>query len=340
VRAWQHAWHLERPRWSYKHGIPLFLTQLATTLHSKLVEPDSIASTASRHGGELLKMGFTVAQVVHDYGDVCQTITQLAIERGTDISTREFQALNLALDEAIAEAVTEFGRQREVAIASAGTRRATEDLAVLAHELRNLLATSILAYDMLKTGSLGITGNTGSLLGRNLLALRNLVDRSLASVRLDAGIGNTERIRLQELIEEAEISALMEAKARGHRLKTELDNGRAVVVSDRQILASIVANLVQNALKYTRPNTEVILRTITTADRVRIEVEDECGGLPPGSADHLFEAYKQASADHSGLGLGLAICQRGAAAIGAAMTVRDMPGKGCVFCVELARAKV
>ena len=83
----------------------------------------------------------------------------------------------------------------------------------------------------------------------------------------------------------------------------------------------------------------MILRTVTTADRVRIEVEDECGGLPPGTGHRLFEPYKQATADHSGLGLGLTICQRGAAAIGAVMAVRDLPGKGCVFSVELARTK-
>ncbi len=290
-----------------EHGIPLFLEQLARTLQSKLDGGSNNAGStaATKHGGELMQMGFTVAQVVHDYGDACQTITALATERAIPISTPEFQALNLCLDEAIADAVTEFGRQREAAISAINV----EDLGVFAHELRNLLATSILAYDMLKTGGIGIVGSTGSMLGRSLISLRNLVDRSLATVRLEAGIERSDRIDIRQLIEEAEVSALLEAKSRGHRLRTEIDDPRAVVDADGQILASIIANLVQNALKYTRPKSEVILRTVTTADRVRIEVEDECGGLPPGKSEQLFEPYRQASPDHSGLGLGLSICQ-------------------------------
>jgi len=321
-----------------EHGIPLFVSQLATTLRAKLVGPPTLAATAAKHGGELLRMGFTVAQVVHDYGDVCQTITQLAMESGTEISARDFQALNLALDEAIAQAVTEFGGLRELAVRDAGAQRATEDLAVLAHELRNLLGAAMLAYDALRSGGVPIGGSTGALLGRNLIALRDLVDRSLATVRLDAGIENTDHIRVCEVVEEAEVSAVLEAKSNGHRLKTDLDDATGIVNADRQILASIIANLIQNAYKYTRSNSEIILRTVTTADRVRFEVEDECGGLPTGSVDRLFEPYTQASADHSGLGLGLTICMRGAAAIGAVMAVRDMPGKGCVFSVELPRA--
>jgi signal transduction histidine kinase len=95
---------------------------------------------------------------------------------------------------------------------------------------------------------------------------------------------------------------------------------------------------VQNAYKYTRPHSHVTLRTVTTADHVRIQVEDECGGLPPGKVETLFLPFEQGSADHSGLGLGLAICVRGVKAIGGALRVQDLPTKGCVFEVELPRA--
>jgi signal transduction histidine kinase len=113
-----------------------------------------------------------------------------------------------------------------------------------------------------------------------------------------------------------------------------------VVHADRQILASIVTNLLQNAFKYTRPHTHVTLRTSTAGNRLLIEVEDECGGLPAGAAETLFEPYVQKSADHTGLGLGLSICRRGTEAIGGTIQVRDLPGKGCVFTVELPLAVV
>ena len=64
------------------HGIPLFLTQLGEVLNRGAHGPDMVAS-ASQHGGDLLQQGFTIAQVVHDYGDICQAITELAVERAS-----------------------------------------------------------------------------------------------------------------------------------------------------------------------------------------------------------------------------------------------------------------
>ena len=110
------------------------------------------------------------------------------------------------------------------------------------------------------------------------------------------------------------------------------------VQGDRQILRSIVSNMLQNALKFTRAGGEVTLRTRVERDRVLIEVEDECGGLPEGTAERLFRPFEQGSRDRSGVGLGLAICRRGAESLGAKISVRDLPGKGCVFAFDLARS--
>jgi signal transduction histidine kinase len=71
---------------------------------------------------------------------------------------------------------------------------------------------------------------------------------------------------------------------------------------------------------------------------LQFEIEDQCGGLPPGKAETLFNPFEQRSADRSGLGLGLAICMRGTLAVGGTLRVRDLPGRGCVFMVELPLA--
>jgi signal transduction histidine kinase len=323
------------------HGIPLFLEQLADLLRSRQAGAGDVQTTAATHGAALLRSGFTIAQVVHDYGDVCQTITELAIERGDPISTEEFQALNLCLDSAIAAAVTEFGRLRERVVEAERGERATKDLGFLAHELRNSLATATLAFDALRSGNVGIRGSIGAVLERTLATLRGLVDGSLAAVRLDAGIQSRDRVSLSDFLQEVEISATMEAKGRGHQLTVDtgdIDAQRAMVEVDRQIFASILGNVIGNALKYTRPRSHVVLRALATTDRVRLEVEDQCGGLPPGKAELLFRPFTQAGDDHSGLGLGLAICRRGIAALGGTIDVRNMPGEGCVFIVELPRA--
>jgi signal transduction histidine kinase len=176
-------------------------------------------------------------------------------------------------------------------------------------------------------------------LGRSLLRLRDFVDRSLASVRLEAGMQNRERIAVAELIEEVEVSAAMHARTHGIRLTVAPPYGDVAVEADRQILASVVVNLLQNAFKFTRPDGHVSLRSFADGDRVLIEVEDECGGLPPGDPRTLFHSFEQRSGDRTGLGLGLAMSHRGVKASGGALHVHDLPGTGCVFTVDLPRAR-
>ena len=81
-----------------------------------------------------------------------------------------------------------------------------------------------------------------------------------------------------------------------------------------------------------------MLRAHTREGRVLIEVEDECGGLPPGKAEELFRPFEQRSSDRSGLGLGLAISMQSVEANGGELSVRDLPGKGCVFTISLPLA--
>jgi signal transduction histidine kinase len=109
-------------------------------------------------------------------------------------------------------------------------------------------------------------------------------------------------------------------------------------VADQQILASVVANLVQNAFKFTRPHGHITLTARTAGERVLIEVQDECGGLPPGKAEDLFLPFEQRGADKTGMGLGLSISLKGVRAIGGEIQVRDLPGSGCMFTVDLPRA--
>jgi hypothetical protein len=171
-----------------EHGVPLFLTQLAGTLHSESAgtheSTSAIGASAARHGGELLALGFTVSQVVHDYGDVCQAITELAVELDAPIGTDDFRMLNRCLDDAIAGAVTEYGREQNQTILDGETARGTERLGFLTHELRNLITTAIFAFDVLKTGNVGVAGSTGAVLHRSLMGLQTLISRSIAEVRL------------------------------------------------------------------------------------------------------------------------------------------------------------
>lgn len=317
------------------HGVPLFLDQLAARLRSDVESStQQFGESASRHGGELQHAGLTIGQVVHDYGNVCQAITELAVELKAQITNEDFRTLNMCLDIAIADAVTEYARRSDQAIVGRGV----EQLGFLAHELRNLLNTATLAFDTIHTGSVASGGSTASLVANSLAGMRDLVTRSLAEVRLEAGPPREERIPIASVLEEIEITAAMQAKTRDVRLSIERVEADVAADGDSQILGSIVTNLVQNACKFTRAHGHVTLRTRVTPDRVLIDVADECGGLPPGKAEDLFKPYEQRSTDRSGLGLGLAISLKGARAIGGDIHVRNVPGTGCVFTVDLRKS--
>lgn len=310
-------------------GVPLFLDQLTDALGLALGGKDAIHASGTKHGNELLRRGFTVAQVVQDYGGIVQAITELAGETAALITSEEFQTLHACLDQAIAGAVTEYGRMRE--------HEGTERLGRLAHDLRNHLNSALLAYEMLKMGDVPITSSTGSVLGRSLSGLRNLIDRELAEVRMGAGIYHREPIVVFDLLEDVEVAATMEANVRGLEFSVVSVPKDVIISADRPILEAVIANLLQNAFKFTKPKSHVVLRTRATADRVLIEVEDQCGGLPPGKAEDLFRPFQQRATDRKGLGLGLEICARGVKVNDGLLHVRDEPGHGCVFTVDLPR---
>ncbi len=318
------------------NGVPMFLTQLgeALQLEGRSSKADlQIVESAARHGQDMLNRGFTVAQVVHDYGDVCQAVTELAVEVNASIPTEEFNTLNRCLDNAIAEAVTEYGRHHE----QGNSRKATERLGALAHELGNLVSGAILSFEALKTGQIGIGGSTAKLLERNLQDLRDLIHRSLSEVRLESGSMEKGPVRVREFMEDVEVGAAIDARNRAVRLTITPIDPELMVQADRQLLASAVGNLLQNAFKFSRPQGHVVVNTYGTTERVRIEIEDECGGLPPGKAEELFLPFKQRGNDRTGMGLGLAISRRAVEENGGLLSVRDAPGKGCVFVLDLPR---
>ena len=142
-----------------RHGVPLFLDQLCGQLRDGSSESDEIGDSAKKHGYDLLKQGFTIEQVVHDYGDVCQSITDLAVEVAAPISTDDFRTLNRCLDNAIAGAVTEFTREQ-------GLTRDTRSA-----EVNALLEGAIFAFRIIHDGDVGVGGSTGALVERNLMAI-------------------------------------------------------------------------------------------------------------------------------------------------------------------------
>jgi hypothetical protein len=141
-------------------GVPLFLNQLCAELRHGSSTTDEMRKSAMAHGHDLLRQGFTISQVVHDYGDVCQSITDLAVELAAPISTDDFRTLNRCLDDAIAGAVTEYAHEQDV------TREGQS------HRLLHLTDATITAFEILRAGHVGVGGSTASVVHRSLMAIR------------------------------------------------------------------------------------------------------------------------------------------------------------------------
>lgn len=324
------------PESALHRGIPIFMEQLVETLSrgdkdEGKTDDSEIAKTARDYGQRLFGLGFTVSELVHGYGSVCAVVTELAGEVRLEISTSEFEVFNRVLDVAIAESVT----AHEYARASETAQRESVRIGALAHELRNALSAATMALRLLKEGTVAPRGPTANVLDRNLARMGVLIDRSLAEVRLGTDSEPVpERFRLADALDE--IKAIAQYEANRRKLELVIDVDRALELeTDIQFFMSAVSNLVQNALKYTREGSHVSVRGHRKGDNLVIEVEDECGGLPPGGGEGLLRPFVRGTHQTAGVGLGLSIAARAIKAVGGELRIRDLPGKGCIFLVEL-----
>lgn len=234
---------------------------------------------------------------------------------------------------AIAEAVTEFSKGQRESVAKEEVQR----LGFLAHEMRNSLGNIALAHQMIKKGVVGVAGSTNMVLEESIRQMKDIIDRSLAEVRLRGEpIVNLRRCRVIDMVGAVETIASFEAGNKSIQLHVEVPT-ELLVLADRHLVVSALSNLIQNAIKFTRPEGHVWVRGIGKGDRILIEVEDQCGGLPPGKIEELFEPFIQKGLDKTGIGLGLSVSRAAIAVNSGEISARDIPGQGCVFTINLPR---
>lgn len=318
----------ERPA---KAEITTFLAQVASMVrHGGAAADHALHSTAGLQGANMLRGGHAIADVVQSYGDVCQAVTTLAAEERVRISVEDFCIFNRCLDDAIGHAISEYNR-------IANERRATGEIQRLgfaAHELRDQLQTAQLSLRALQASGAPIDGTSGQLLERALNNLTTLVDRMLSEVRLGAGMARREPIELAPFLEEVAMTAALDAESRG--LTFTLDSEiTGAVDGDREQLMSAVMNLVHNALKFTKPGGDVRVTARMTPTRLFIAVQDQCGGLPDPAPQVTNIFTDRRGADRAGLGLGLSIAKKIIRSHGGDIAMRNVPGCGCVFTIDM-----
>ena len=225
-------------------------------------------------------------------------------------------------------------------------RRKDEFLAMLAHELRNPLAPISAAADLLAltADDPAVARQTGEIIARQVGHMTGLVDDLLDVSRVTRGL-----VTLQ--LQPAEFSAVVadaleraraQFQAKHHHLALHLPQDAALVSGDRTRLVQVIANLLNNAAKFTPDGGHIDIRVEARRDTVECSVSDDGPGIAPALLPHVFDLFTQAerSSDRAqgGLGLGLALVRRLVELHGGDVSAQSAgPGLGSRFTVRLPR---
>jgi signal transduction histidine kinase len=205
--------------------------------------------------------------------------------------------------------------------------------------MRNLLNTAILAASAMKRGSVGLGGATAAALDRSLIAMRSLIDSTLAEVRLDASpVDAAELIEIGPFIADVQLAAVLEASTTQCEL-TVMVRPDIFVRGDRHLLASAVANLLHAAVTSTKRGGEVFLTARAMGGRVIIDVEDACTGLEPEVVEKTLAQFEQRTGVGSSLGSALDSARKAVEANSGTLAARAVPGKGCLYIIDLPEAR-
>lgn len=305
-----------------------FLGELAAALRSSHA-PLARSASATDHGAQRFNLGWDVGTVVREYALLRDLLFDLAEESGCVVTALEMRVLATFLIHAIADAATTYAAVRDEQL----REQTRKHVAFLAHELRNPLGSARLALQLVRERGDLAPSRIADNIERGLNRASELLDDALVSIRLhEVGVSQYETFEVGELLRELVDETTAEAEAKA---QTIVVAGSASMRGDRRALGSAISNLLRNAVKFTRPRGVIHLRAKPSKGAVIIEVEDSCGGLPDGAVQKLFDPYVQLGADRSGFGLGLAIADQAAQAHGGALRVHDLPGRGCVFVLDV-----
>jgi signal transduction histidine kinase len=324
------------PAWEIIDTLPPFLDEMIQTLRD-LGTGDDASSRRGRdialtHGTERFHNGFSLGAVIREYGALRECLLDFIWDSGLTPTTAELRSVLLTLNTGIANAAEQFTRERDQLI----ERQSEQHFGFIAHELRNPLASALLSVQMLQRRA-GAEGDpTLQRLMRNLSTLRHRIDNSLMSVRVRE-LGRTQTVEADDVVLRQVAETVRDEladDARERQVAIELE-GNARTRADPRLIHSAIANLVGNAVKYTRAGSVIRVRLREMPERVTVEVDDECGGLPEGKAEELFVPFVQRGDNRTGFGLGLAITKDAIEAHQGTVQVVNRPGTGCTFMVTL-----
>jgi len=309
-----------------------YLTELAARIRAEWEgqsRPETALSVAMSHGEHRFIHGYDLPALVREYAALGDLIGDEVMAQVGEVTFREWQIMHRLLGHSIADAAGRYGTLRDVEL----QRRSAEHIAFLAHEVRNPLSSATMAVSLMRARGDVKPSRAFDALERAVAKAAQLTNDALLTVRLrEAGALDRTSIDMRQLLEEIASDSEMDAAAKDLELRVD---GEGSVTADRKALRSAISNLVRNAVKFSHAKGVVTAHARRADGRIVIEIADSCGGLPEGSERKLFDPYVQVGKDRSGFGLGLAIAKQVADAHGGQLRVHNLPGKGCVFVLDL-----
>ncbi|MBL8744684.1 MAG: HAMP domain-containing histidine kinase, partial [Myxococcales bacterium] len=278
------------------------------------------AGIAAEHGRQRWYVGYDLKTIVLEYGVLRRAILAEVEATGGVVGAREFEDVVAFLTIGIAGAVAEFGKKNTEALeaALATAKRATdarEDvLAIVSHDLRSPLqvirgSSELIEEDAGENRLADVAVSVGRI-RRACVKMESLIGSILALARLKSGEVMLELAPhpARSLLAEAIEQALPLAEAKGVRLLVErVDEGP--VECDAERLLQVLANLVSNAIKFTKPGGTVNVSARAEPEAWFFSVEDVGQGIAPSKVDQIFDRFWHGGEKNSGTGLGLSIAK-------------------------------
>lgn len=321
-----------------RDAMPDYLARLALALRS--TDPLSRSGSAvwqdvaREHALTRVRLGFDIDQLVREFIVLRQVLSEVAGEHARSLNAPQAARIADLVEAAIAVAVRSYAEARDYS----ARRKQAEHVAFVTHELRNPLSAVKLAAIRVRRDAPPTSERALQILDRNVGRLEDLINSVLQAERLQAGQlrPHIVDVTLGDLLARPVATARMAAAAKGLTLHVRYDAG-LLVRADRELAATAISNVLDNAVRFTSVG-EVRATAEPSADRVTLDVWDNCAGLSEEELRVIFEPFERTHSNRPGVGLGLAIARRVLDAQGGAIGAESTADRGCHFWITLPRA--
>lgn len=343
----KHGWPLA--------GAPLFLDRVIGTLESEQIEelvmgeaelapgggPSKSAPffpTDIQHGEELLACGFSIEQVVYDYGDICHVIMDLIIELALPIKPQEFRTLNRCVNNAISGAVAAFAERRQSFVHEQEQHAMNRNASMFIDGLRQHVTIAALSFTAIKSGQAGVTGATSKALNRSLQSIRQLLDQPISdTLTQTAPSGNPEVILIDDLLGKLKNTIRSSGLDNNCKFEVYWVGDGLVIYADRLQINLAIKSLIDNAFTLSRSGGCVTMTAFADSERLMLDIQGQCGGLGSVDKKELIQSGRESiSTEFKGdIEKGLAIARCAVEANDGLIMFRDLLGSGGVFTISL-----